>query len=90
MRAIARLEEVGGWSAQRIFVVGNAEDVTAVPEHLKPVTLPAAALKLMYVGGLQSNRGLDTIRAMPKIIEQIPHALLVIVGGGVYRRRWNN
>ena len=50
------------------------------------VTLPAAALKLMYVGGLQSNRGLDTaIRAMPKIIERIPHALLVIVGGGVYQ-----
>ena len=83
--AIARLEEVGV-ARERIFVVGNAEDVTAVPEHLEPVTLPEGALKLMYVGGLQSNRGLDTaIRAMPKIIKQIPSALLVIVGGGVYQ-----
>lgn len=83
--AIARLQEIGV-PREKIFVVGNAEDITAVDESQGSVTLPAAALTLMYVGGLQSNRGLDTvIRAMPQVRERIPTAQFIVVGDGVYR-----
>lgn len=38
---------------------------------------------ITYVGGFGPHRGLDTvIKAMPKVIEQIPHAKLFLVGKG--------
>ena len=42
---------------------------------------------ITYVGGYLSNRGLDTtLRAMPKVVAEIPETLLVLVGDGAARR----
>ncbi len=42
---------------------------------------------ITYVGGFLSNRGLDTtLRALPKVITEIPEALLMLVGDGAARR----
>lgn len=74
----------------RIFTVGNAEDVAHLPIDAPPVRLPPAAaqaaLKLVYVGGLQELRGLQTvIAAMPAIRAAVPTAALIIVGDGYFR-----
>jgi glycosyltransferase involved in cell wall biosynthesis len=83
--AAERVEKLGV-RADRIYVVGNTEDVESSPADAPPLPLPDAELTLMYVGGLQANRGLDTvIEAMPKIRARLPTARCVIVGDGVHR-----
>jgi glycosyltransferase involved in cell wall biosynthesis len=45
-------------------------------------------MKLVYVGGLESMRGLETaIRALPILLEHVPKALLVVVGAGESQSR---
>ncbi len=44
-------------------------------------------LTLVYTGGMNSNRGLETtVEAMPSILEEIPGARLILVGDGAVRR----
>jgi glycosyltransferase involved in cell wall biosynthesis len=75
-----------GVSGERIAVVGNCEDIEHVQVASEAIALPAASLRLVYVGGVQELRGLQTaVAALPKILAQIPDALLVIVGDGLYR-----
>jgi glycosyltransferase involved in cell wall biosynthesis len=77
-----------GIDPQRIFVVGNTEDIDAVDqveEHA--IALPRSEMVLLYVGGFGPHRGLDiVIRSMPSIIQQIPSALFVVVGDGPDRQ----
>jgi glycosyltransferase involved in cell wall biosynthesis len=91
-RVIVVIEEAAeritqlGVDPKRIFVVGNSEDVAHVPTDTSGVDLPASALRIGYVGGVQELRGLQTaVAALPKILQQIPSAQLLIVGDGLYR-----
>lgn len=69
----------------RITVVSNTEDI----DSFGSLALDAAIQKehagkfvISYVGGFGHHRGLDTaIHAMKEVREQIPHALLLLVGG---------
>ncbi|MCB0162688.1 MAG: glycosyltransferase family 4 protein [Anaerolineae bacterium] len=75
-----------GVPAEKITVVGNTEDVSAVNPVAEPVDLPPSALTLLYVGGLGPDRGLETaISAMSFIRRHVPSAQLVIVGDGISR-----
>ncbi|MCA9971481.1 MAG: glycosyltransferase family 4 protein [Anaerolineales bacterium] len=75
-----------GVPAERIYTVGNAEDVENIPQDAPAVTLPESEMKIVYVGGLQEIRGLQTvIAALPAIRAQLPTAKLIIVGDGYYR-----
>jgi len=79
-----------GVDPERITVVENLVDA----ERFLSYPLDAALQEefrdryvITYVGGFLSNRGLDTtLRAMPKVISDIPEALLVLVGDGAARR----
>jgi glycosyltransferase involved in cell wall biosynthesis len=75
-----------GVERKRIVVVGNAEDVDHVPIDGPAQELPASSLRIVYVGGVQELRGLQTaVAAMPAILQQAPDASLVIVGDGLYQ-----
>jgi glycosyltransferase involved in cell wall biosynthesis len=75
-----------GVSGERLAVVGNGEDIEHVRPAGEPIALPDASLRLVYVGGVQELRGLQTaVAALPRILARIPAALLVIVGDGLYR-----
>ena len=75
-----------GVPRQRIYTVGNAEDVEHVPAGAPAVQLRPSPMTILYVGGLQELRGLQTvIAAMPTVLQTIPGAQLVIVGDGYYR-----
>lgn len=73
-----------GINADKVVIVGNTEDIDAVNNVAdQGVDLPSSDMLLLYVGSFGTHRGLDIgIKAMPKILEQIPSALLVIVGDG--------
>ncbi len=44
-------------------------------------------LTLVYTGGMDSHRGIDTaIRAMPTILTSVPTARIILVGDGAARR----
>jgi glycosyltransferase involved in cell wall biosynthesis len=46
---------------------------------------------LLYVGGLEETRGLETvIRALPEITKELPNALFIIVGKGTSESRLKN
>jgi glycosyltransferase involved in cell wall biosynthesis len=81
--AAERVKDLGV-DAEKIVVVGNTEDVGAVRDVTdQGIDLPSSDMMLLYVGGFGPHRGLDiSIKAMPKILEQIPSAMLVIVGNG--------
>ncbi|RIK40016.1 MAG: hypothetical protein DCC55_16355 [Chloroflexi bacterium] len=75
-----------GVPLEHIFVVGNAEDVDRVPVTGSAQELPASSLRIVYVGGVQELRGLQTaVAAMPAIVRRMPDASLVIVGDGLYQ-----
>ena len=86
-RMKTRLASIGV-DPQRITVVENLVDT----ERFLSYPLDGGLQEfrdcyvITYVGGFLSNRGLDTtLRAMPKIISEIPEALLVLVGDGSAR-----
>lgn len=92
-RVIAVIEEAAerlaqlGVAAERIFIVGNSEDVEHVPAESKALDLPSAELRIGYVGGVQELRGLQTaVAALPQILQQMPATQLLIVGDGLYRK----
>src|SRR5262245_1700023 len=57
-----------GVANERIFVVGNSEDMEHVHVDGQPPALPSSSLRILYVGGVQELRGLQTaVAAMPQI-----------------------
>jgi glycosyltransferase involved in cell wall biosynthesis len=83
--AAARVAQLGV-APERIFVVGNVEDIEHIPANGASIELPDRTMRIVYVGGVQELRGLQTaVAAMPEILSRIPDALLVIVGDGLYR-----
>jgi glycosyltransferase involved in cell wall biosynthesis len=86
---IARLEALGV-PRERILVVTNTDDIDQF-EGLPLDEHWAGRFRdefvILYVGNLNPHRGLDTaIRAMPRILQELPNARLLIVGDGPSRR----
>jgi glycosyltransferase involved in cell wall biosynthesis len=86
-----RVETIVGRN-ENIWVVGN----TPVVHEEKPLVMSSLAQEitsradfvLLYIGGLEESRGLDTvIRAMESLIKAIPNILLVIVGTGTSQEK---
>jgi glycosyltransferase involved in cell wall biosynthesis len=82
---IARIQELGV-PPERIVVVTNTEDT----DFFGSLTLEKDLLEqyrndfvLLYFGGFSGHRGLETaIQAMPRVLEKIPNAKLLLVGHG--------
>ena len=74
-----------GVPPEKIIVVMNAEDLEEfgnleIDESL--VTKYKNKFVISYIGGFGPHRGIDTaIKAMPKVLEGIPNAKLLLVGG---------
>ena len=75
-----------GVSPKKITVVMNVEDLEEfgnleIDEPL--VTKYKNDFAISYIGGFGPHRGIDTaIKAMPKVLEEIPDAKLLLVGKG--------
>ena len=83
--AAERVAELGV-AQENIYVVGNSEDLENVHLDDQPLALPHSELRIVYVGGVQELRGLQTaVAGLPKILTEIPTAQLVVVGDGLYR-----
>ncbi|CAM1363731.1 Glycosyl transferase group 1 [Tenacibaculum litoreum] len=71
---------------QKLVVVSNYEKKEFVENFLSSEIQSIITNKnfsITYVGGLGPHRGLDTaIKAMPKIVEEIPNAKLFLIGKG--------
>ncbi|HAE86590.1 TPA: hypothetical protein DCG86_01050 [Candidatus Marinimicrobia bacterium] len=85
----ARVEETYGYPAKNIAVVSNwvrLEDF--VPNNAySDINLPEDLKIVLYVGGLDSHRGLDVvIRGMNQLISSGEPLYLLIVGGGRYEK----
>jgi glycosyltransferase involved in cell wall biosynthesis len=84
----ARLVSIGV-DPERVSVVENLVDTERFLSYPLDSTLEEelrGSYVITYVGGFLSNRGLDTtLRAMPKVISDIPEALLMLVGDGTAR-----
>jgi glycosyltransferase involved in cell wall biosynthesis len=74
-----------GISAEKIVVVSNTLNLAefdAFPIKPEIIDKYRDRFVISYIGSLAQHRRLDTIvRAMPAILNQIPNALLLIVGG---------
>lgn len=75
-----------GVSPEKVTVVMNAEDLEEfgnleIDESL--VTKYENDFVISYIGGFGPHRGIDTaIKSMPKVLEEIPDARLLLVGKG--------
>ena len=71
---------------QKMVVVSNYEKkafATNFDAKVAQNIIADTTFSITYVGGFGPHRGLDTaIKAMPKIIEHIPEAKLILVGKG--------
>lgn len=78
-----------GIKPDKIHIVENTVDV----EHFLSIPINNDIRKeykeefvISYIGGFGRYRGLDTsIRAMPHVLRKIPHARLLLVGGGTIK-----
>ena len=79
-----------GVPPERIIEVTNTEDMDYFAGLSIDQTLVdryANDFPILYVGGFSPHRGLETaIQAMPRILEHIPNAKLLLVGDGISRR----
>ena len=79
-----------GVKPENIVVVTNTEDIDyfsglAIDGSIKDKY--GDGFVILYVGGFSPHRGLDTaIQAMPKVLENIPDAKLLMVGDGCNRQ----
>lgn len=76
-----------GCNRDRVWIVGNTPRLKNWTEHGKPHGSDSVRrlsdFIILYVGGLEETRGLETvIQALPIIINVIHNALFVIVGKG--------
>ncbi|RKY04936.1 hypothetical protein DRP77_02480 [Candidatus Poribacteria bacterium] len=81
-----------GLPCSRISIVGNTPDL----RFFSPARSPepdlaerfAGRFVISYIGEILMHRGLDiAVKAMPRIIEAIPNACLLLVGDGKRRER---
>lgn len=94
-RLIVTVEEMGerlrmvGVNHPRMVVLPNTvrtEDFDTYPEDVQIVRETRSAFTIVYTGSINLHRGLNVIiRAMPRVIERISGARLVIVGDGSIR-----
>lgn len=81
-------ERVGalGVSSEKITVVGNTpvlEKIGTVDENIEASTRGSSDFILLYVGGLEETRGLETVvRALPAIRKEKPQVRFVVAGRG--------
>ncbi len=70
----------------RMVVVSNTLNIAEFDSHKVEEALVRSlqsALHLVYVGGFDLHRGIDTVlEAMPAILEAVPNATLTLVGDG--------
>ena len=75
-----------GIDPQKIVVIENTIDVDhflSLGRNNEILDKYHGQFLISYIGGFGSHRGLDTaIKAMPKVIERIPSARLLLVGKG--------
>ena len=71
-----------GISSKKIAVIMNTEELDVFDTAEIKYLGYEDNFVISYVGGFEPHRGLDTaIKAMPKILEKIPNAKLLLVGG---------
>jgi glycosyltransferase involved in cell wall biosynthesis len=86
---VSRIEQLGV-ARENIVEVTNTEDV----DHFGGLEIDTAIQNeyandfvILYFGGFAGHRGIETaIAAMPRILEDIPNARLLLVGDGYNRR----
>lgn len=82
----ARRNIDNGVAPDRVVVVSNSLNVDEFASHQIDETVLAAhasPLHLVYVGGFDLHRGLETVlQAMPEILGEVPDATLTLVGEG--------
>lgn len=81
-----RIVKVYGVPRQKITVVMNTEDLDSflsIPIKEDIVRRYEPYFTISYMGNFGRHRGIQTaISAMPKILQQVPNARLVVVGAG--------
>jgi glycosyltransferase involved in cell wall biosynthesis len=91
-RVIAVVDEAKNYYVQKsgvrrekVVVVMNVEDLEVFDDmKIDKGILDAYCndFVISYLGGFQQHRGIDTvIEAMPRILEKIPNAVLLLIGG---------
>lgn len=77
-----------GISSDKITVVMNTEDIKSFEDMEIAKSIVSKyknSYNLSFVGFLAPHRGIETaIRSMPKILEKIPNAKLLLIGGKGY------
>lgn len=77
-----------GISANKMVLVPNYQDLDTLiePDDIEPVGLDPDSFTITFVGSIGTpGRGVQVaIEAMPLVLERMPEARLVIVGGGSY------
>jgi glycosyltransferase involved in cell wall biosynthesis len=74
-----------GLVASRNFLVPNGVHIDQV-NYLPPEKITKESF--FYVGHLKKEKGIHSIiTSMPKMIETVPSARLIVIGGGSYRRQ---
>lgn len=69
-----------GARPENVVVFGNSEPLELLESDVSP---PDDRVSLVYVGGVEEHRGLQTaIQAMPRVLSEHPEATLTIVGDG--------
>lgn len=84
-----------GCYGERIWIVRNTPRLKALERnkhiHKADVLFGLSSFVILYVGGLEETRGLQTvIKAMPLIVREIHNALLLIVGQGTSEAKLQN
>lgn len=73
-----RLERIG-IEGKKIWVISNTVDLKEISQGQEN----GSEFTIVYTGGFGPHRGLELpIKAMPKVIEKIPEAKLILVGDG--------
>ncbi len=75
-----------GVDPDRVVVVSNSLNIEEFAAHEideSVLAMRASPLHLLYVGGFDLHRGLETVLlAMPEILGEVPDAMLTLVGEG--------
>ena len=83
--ALERLVKLGV-PRQKLSVVSNTVnrvEFDQYPDNEDIIGLGEGRPSLVYVGGIDAHRGLDTIvNGMPAVLEEFPNCQLLIIGGG--------
>jgi len=74
----------------KIHIISNTVDMREIDEieiNQEIVDKYKQHYMILYIGSISKDRGLETpIKAMPKIIQKIPNAILCLVGAGNHKQ----